>query len=433
MERTKMMKINYIERKKKIKLFTIFALTFILAMPASAANVTEFEVHGVVFDQNSSIYNTTLEWDAQNFTGFWYASGGGKQSEILTINQLPTSLSASSRIIQEEKLLYYTSRTDSKYNVFSNMNKKVENGLEYNSTTKIITENTSGGYYARLGWFGDVYVAVNGKSNKLAKLLIDIKDKKTLKLGKAWSLGEGYNLIVETIDTKVSPRQAWLSLSKDGKTIDNKVVNEGEVYTYIEKSLKGETDVPVFVTYVDGIFEGNEAFVNLKYTWFISQNVLEIKPGDELGVFEVKEADENHIFLSNKDKINLGQNTVQPLYGELKFKVADSSTALRFYPIFEHTIQAAPEVNLNASANTTNTTATTPTTTKSTISSSSSIELAAVTTTPSTSSQAASSGVVQDSSPVTKPNETAKPQQWNWIFLAVAGLVSTGYLILRKG
>lgn len=122
------------------------------------------------------------------------------------------------------------------------------------------------GYYARLGWFGDIYVAVNGKANKLAKLIKEQKkeEKQTLKLGTSWNLGERYSLTVDAHDTQTSPRQAWLSLSKDGKTFDNKVVNEGEVYTYVEKSLKGEADV------------------------------LEVKAGDKFGVFEVKEANENY-------------------------------------------------------------------------------------------------------------------------------------------
>ncbi len=335
-----------------VKILTIFALMLLLAMPATAANVTKVEIHGVVFDPSSKTYNNTLLWDAQSFTGFWYASGGGKSSETLKIDQAASSLTASSRVIQLEKLLYNTSRTDQKYSVFSNVNKKVENGLEYNSTTKTFTKSAKGGYYARLGWFGDVYVAVNGKANKLAKLLVDhgsnIKDKKTLKLGTSWNLGEGYNLTVEALDTGTSPRQAWLSLSKDGKTFDNKVVNEGEVYTYVEKSLKGESDIPVFVTYVESIFtgaEGMSAFVQLRYTWLISRNVLEVKAGDKFGVFEVKEANENYLLLYNKDKtISLDQNTVQPLYENLKFKVADSATALRFYPIIEKTKPGKYEV-----------------------------------------------------------------------------------------
>jgi S-layer protein (TIGR01567 family) len=388
----------------------------------------KYEIRGLVYDSSSSTYNTTLQWDAVKFPGFWYAFGGGKSTETLKIDQAASSLTASSREIQKEKLLYNTSRINQKYGVFSNVNKNVENGLEYNSTTTVFTKSTTGGYYARLGWFGEVYVAVNGKANKLARLLIDhgsnIKDKKTLKVGTIWELGEGYNLTIEALDTKTSPRQALLSFSKDGKTIDNRVVNEGEVYTYIEKSIGGESDVPVFVTYVESIFtgaDGMSSFVQLRYTWLISQKVLEVKAGDKFGVFEVKEANENYVLLYNKDNtINLAQNSVQPLYGELKFKVADSSTALRFYPLFEHTI-LAPEVEVKASEQ-----ATSPQPTSvSTVTASSAVVSKPV--------RAESTETVQTTEAAKPSTTTALPTQWNWIIFAIAGLIGTGYLVLRKG
>ncbi len=332
-----------IRPKKLASLAAVLVIVASCSTLAMAANVTKVEIHGVVFDEKSSTYNTTLQWDAQNFTGFWYTSGSGKSSETLKIDQSASSLTASSRVIQQENLQYNTSRTDQKFSIFSNTGKKVENGLEYNSTTGTFTKNITGGWYARLGWFGDLYVVVNGKANKLAKLLInhgtDVKEKKTLTIGETWSLGEGYNLTAQAIDAKASPRQAHLIFSKDGNKLDDKIVTEGQVYTYVEKSLAGESDVPVLATYAESIFAGTTSdIVQLRYTWLISRNVLEVKVGDQFGVFEVKEANENYVLLYNKDKpISLDQNSVQPLYGDLKFKVADSSTALRFYPIIEKT------------------------------------------------------------------------------------------------
>ncbi|MBU4220450.1 MAG: hypothetical protein KKA10_02310, partial [Euryarchaeota archaeon] len=185
-------------------LIIILAFALILAAPAMGANVTAVEIHGVVFDSSSKIYNKTLQWDAQNFTGFWYASGGGKQTETLTITE--SNLTASRRVIQKENLLYETVRIDQNYTLYTQTGKKVENGL----ATGFI-KGATGGKYARLGWFGDLYVAVNGKANKLAKLIKEQKkeEKQTLKLGTSWNLGEGYNLTVEALDTKTSPRQAW--------------------------------------------------------------------------------------------------------------------------------------------------------------------------------------------------------------------------------
>jgi S-layer protein (TIGR01567 family) len=336
------------EITKMIKIYTIFVLMFILAMPATAANVTTFEIHGVVFDENSKTY-TTLQWDAQKFPGFWYNFNGGKSGETLTITQPASSLKHSSSAILSNNLFYNTSRTDQNYTVFTDKSLTVEDGLNYSSSSGF-TKGNSGGKYAQLGWFGNKYVALNGKANKISKLIYeqDRRDKKTIKLGETWNLGEGYNLTVESLDTTTSPRQAWLSLNKDGKALDNKVVNEGDVYTYVEKSVGGESDVPIFVTYVDSIFTGGEGMatvIQLRYTWLISENVLEVKDGDKFGVFEVKEANENYLLLYNKDnQINLTQNSVSPLYGDLKFKIADSDTALRFYPILQKTTPGKYEV-----------------------------------------------------------------------------------------
>ncbi len=331
-----------------MKLLTLFTFVLILAAPATAANVTTVEIHGVVFDETSTTYNTTLQWDAQKFPGFWYNFNGGKSGETLTITQPALSLKRSSDLILADNLFYNTSRTDQNYTVFTDKGLTVENGLNYSSSTGF-TKVSAGGKYAQLGWFGNKYVALNGKANKLAKLIYeqDRRDKKTLKLGDIWSLGDGYNLTVEALDTGASPRQARLSLDRNGTIFDTKIVQDGEVYTYTE-SLDGESDVPVFVTYIDGIFTGSEgmsAVVQLRYTWLISENVLEVKDRDQFGVFQVKEANENYLLLYNKDRnINLSQNTVSPLYGDLNFKIGDSATALRFYPVVQKTTPGKYEV-----------------------------------------------------------------------------------------
>jgi len=67
----------------------------------------------------------------------------------------------------------------------------------------------------------------------------------------------------------------------------------------------------------------------------------------------------NLFLIYNKEKsINLAQNAVIDLGNGLKFKVADSSIALRFYPYFEQVIQDAPKVDLKVgTANATTTSA----------------------------------------------------------------------------
>ncbi len=116
-----------------IKILLIFVLMLILAMPATAANVTKVEIHGVVFDQSLSSYNTTsnLLWDAQKFPGFYYNFAGGKSGETLNITQDNSTLKSTSRAILKDNLFYNTSRRDSNYTVYTEKGYKVENGLQY--------------------------------------------------------------------------------------------------------------------------------------------------------------------------------------------------------------------------------------------------------------------------------------------------------------
>ncbi|VVB90314.1 S-layer protein [uncultured archaeon] len=380
----------------------------------------KYEIRGRAFDEKSKIFNTTLQWDAQKFPGFWYALNNGKSGETLTITQPASSLKASSRAILKDNLFYNTSRVDLNYSVFTQKGYTVEYGLSYNSS-RGFTKGSTGGKYAQLGWFGDQYVAVNGKANKLAKLIYsqDKREKKTIKLGEAWNLGEGYNLTVEALDTHVSPRQAHLTLTRDGNKLDDKHLTEDEVYTYVEKSLDGESDVPVFVTYVESIFTGAEGMasqVQLRYTWLISRNVLEVSVGDKFGIFEVKEANENYLLLYNKDKqIDLSQNAVQPLYGDMKFKIADKDDALRFYPIFEQTIQEKPKVELKA-AGATATATIEPDTTQT---------IAAIPA--SASIQAAATSVKAGTT-----ESTIQKLLGFWGFYAILGISGAAYFVLRE-
>lgn len=75
-----------------------------------------------------------------------------------------------------------------------------------------------------------------------------ISEKVDLDIGYKWNVGSGYVLIVQAIDAKATPRQIWLSLFKDGKQIDDKVLAEGETYNYQN----------MFQTTVNRIYSGKD-------------------------------------------------------------------------------------------------------------------------------------------------------------------------------
>lgn len=129
-------------------------------------------------------------------------------------------------------------------------------------------------------------------------------EKKTLTSNETWDMGEGYTITAHIIDAKASPRKVILVFSKNGVKFDEKEVTQGNIYTYAQKNLAGEVNVPVFVTCIDSIFAGATTdMVQLRYTWLVSDNVIETIAGDKIGVFNVTNVEPAVIVLKNDNSI----------------------------------------------------------------------------------------------------------------------------------
>ncbi len=338
---------------KKITIVALVALMLLTAaLPASAAiQATSVEIRGEVLDNATSrhVPNATgcfpatceASWNAYNFAGFWYDLKNGLMSENMTIIDLSTD----NRTIQQKGLWYNTTKQLVQYKVNeANTILTVEQALD-TSGNKV----SAGGNYSKIGWQAEPYVALNGKAKKLVKLIIEqgkaTSEKKTLTIGETWDVGGGWILAAQSIDAKATPRQAWLVLSKDGVKKDDKVTAQGTVYTYVEKSLGGESDVPIFVTYIDSVFAGATSdMVQLRYTWAVDTSVTEVKGGDKFGVMKVNDAGDTTLKLWNEDSsISLSKDATTDIMGNVKFKVADSDTA-RFYPVVTRTTPGIHEV-----------------------------------------------------------------------------------------
>jgi len=153
-------------------------------------------------------------------------------------------------------------------------------------------------------------------------------------------MGDGWTLEAQAIDAKAEPRQVWIVLKYNGNTLEDKVLQQGECYTYFDDNLGGESDVPTFVTYVDSVFAGATSdMVQLRYTWVTGRDVTEIDSGDEIGALEVTSTSGKTLELMNKDEsIDLSVDTVETIAGAMKLRVADDDEVLRFYPFAERTI-----------------------------------------------------------------------------------------------
>ncbi len=164
--------------------------------------------------------------------------------------------------------------------------KFVEWGLDQNG--KKILQGT---HFAKIHWKKKDYIAMNGKVSKLVKLVkeqtfsdVMILDTKN----NQWDMGDGWLLELQSADSN----GALLVLTKDGVSQSQKVVAKGDVYTYVEKSIADETDVPMFVTYLHNVTAGE---AQLKYTWLISTRIEYVPV--EWPDFEIRTVNKNIIDL----------------------------------------------------------------------------------------------------------------------------------------
>lgn len=285
----------------KYKNILSILMTFLMLSSIASA----VEIRGTVVEG----YTSQL-WTAQQFAGFYYDLDKGQSFENLTIEIIN-----SDRTIPADKLIYTT--------------EPIKVNFSYSDDKKLPVYNNVR-TYDLVGWQAEKWVAI--KSNKLVKLAIETKgtEKVSLQSGGTLTLGNGYVMKINSVDANSAPRQAWVSVMKDGKIIDDAVLRQGELYN-LQKDVGGEKDVLVLSAYVSSIFFGTEAqMLQLQYIWLIDESTLiEIKSGDTHGVFKVTGT--NPIVLKNSGSITLSRDSDINLMGNMKFKVADSDT-LRFYP-----------------------------------------------------------------------------------------------------
>ncbi len=185
------------------------------------------------------------------------------------------------------------------------------------------------GAYTVVSLFGRPYVGIKNHANKLTKLLLEQNDtdSNTLAAGETWDMGDGYSLKINSVDVGASPPQAWIAFYKNDNELDAMVIANGSVYTYWEKRAGGESDVPIFVTYADNI---SASGIRLKYTWLISDNIMELMGGDTVGLLRVISTEP--LTLENTDNtITLSQGSTVNIADGLRFRV-NNTPALQYYP-----------------------------------------------------------------------------------------------------
>ncbi|MDQ1254251.1 MAG: hypothetical protein QG646_3477 [Euryarchaeota archaeon] len=119
---------------------------------------------------------TTITMNADKFAAFFYDIDNNVTTESLALKK---TTDTKDRVIGEHGLLYTTTIGKTSY--------KYKDG--------------GWGNYNVLGFFADKYIPLkSGQADKLAKLIIDSKDKYTLKTGEKLDLGKGYSITAKQVD-----------------------------------------------------------------------------------------------------------------------------------------------------------------------------------------------------------------------------------------
>ena len=252
-------------------------------------------------------------WTARSYTGFYYDIDDNVSTEILTVKLDGYD----DRTIDEDDLKYITTADDIEF--------------EYNDwgTYKVIgfmAEKYFAGYEKGKAHIADEDIRLLSK-DMLSKVLIDEDEKHTISTGASLELKEGYELKIIQLDTDGG--QAQLELMKNGKSVDTEIVTSPDDYVY-EKDLGKLDDVPLVVVHIDSVFAGTESdMVVIEGIFQVSDDTISVDTGEEYDEMEIKSASGYTIEMRNMDDIDLEEDEIVDIMGNLKFLVADNDT-LRF-------------------------------------------------------------------------------------------------------
>lgn len=266
-----------------------------------------------VWDQSKNMSNESYTWNSFSFAGFYYDLDNNLSTEELTINNIK-------RTVVQGDISYTTSPIEVSFD-YSDFGKYQVIGF--------MADKYFAGYTANSIVTGDKEVSTIG-SGILLKVLLDDSNRRVVSQGSSFTLNEGYVLKVTEIDIGGAPRQAWITLLKDGVQVDSQVIAEGKTYIY-SKDVGGISDLPIVIVRFDSVFRGAQInAVFIKGVFQISDSYSKIGSGDRYGLMEITGADKNHVTMDNSVSVDLSAGNTVDLMGNLKIIVADDSNVLRF-------------------------------------------------------------------------------------------------------
>ncbi|MCC7577198.1 MAG: S-layer protein [Methanomethylovorans sp.] len=299
---------------KYYKLIIGGALLGLIALCGIADAIPLNSTGNRVWDVDSNL-SLKYTWTSQSFSGFFYDVNTGEGTEKLTIELE----NPSDRVIGTQKLVYETSPTSCDFNY--------EDWGKYQAIG-FLTDRYFAGY-------SDTILSNNLSlvaDEKLAKVLIDTNERKSLYTGSSLILKEGYELDIKEVDR--DGKKVLIDLKKNGRHVDTDLVRSNGAYTY-KKNMGLNDDVVIIAVHLDDIFKGTETnAVFIDGIFQISDELISINSSETYGKMEVSAISPEKITMKNQEKILLKKGENIGLMGKLKFIVADDNK-LRFAPTIE--------------------------------------------------------------------------------------------------
>ena len=313
-ERVSLTQDSEVDLMGKMKFIVADSSTLRFAPIIEYTDPGTYEIRGTVSDFANDDYIVS-KWTPMNFEGFYY-----------DINDDITNA--------EEITIEYNT---------SNFRRIDKGNVTYTSKpTNISYQYDAWGEYAVIGFMGEKYYAgVNGsliKSGNLSKILIDEDEKRMMRVGQYITLEEGYAIRIDQIN--VNGNSTYLILEKDGRQVDEGIVQSGRDYVY-ERNISS-TKVELIKVHVDSVFMGTESsLLSISGIFQASDKLTRMEQGAKFGKMVVKDCNAAGIFMESDESITLSAGNDVDLMkvgnDSIYFKVGDNDT-LRFAPCVERVI-----------------------------------------------------------------------------------------------
>ncbi|NOR48497.1 MAG: PGF-pre-PGF domain-containing protein, partial [Methanosarcinaceae archaeon] len=276
-----------------VEIDTNITATFSVPMNSSTLNNNTVKVYIQDKIAGETFEDTVGTWNSANFQGFIY-------TEQLMVWSL--IIDDSHRTIGEDNITYSTQPLLKDYQIYAN------EGIEVQGS----------GNYSVMGWLGDERVVI--EKWVVSDLVFEQNsiDIKTLHSGETWDLGDGYSLKLLGLD--VNGNEAWLALNNYSGEIDNQVCVNQTACIFTTDTDPAD-DVTLLVTYLKKV---NTTHIELKYTWLISQDIIEISAGSGPDIFDTFMS-YGTIYLRSDEDVLLTRGTTTPLFDDFKFEVEDTT------------------------------------------------------------------------------------------------------------